>query len=466
MLPSASGTKPTLPNRAPIDFETELPALPLQGKLPAGLRGTLLRNGPNPLRPDAAAHWFVGDGMLHAFEIADGQVRYRNRWVQTERLARQRQVLSGSLAVDQIEQPDDGVANTNIVAHAGRVYALEEAHLPVEIALPSLATRGASTFGGTLPQGPFTAHPKTDPATGEMLFFGYGAPERLSAGMSFGVLSPQGQVTQFEHFEAPYASMVHDFAITDRHVIFPVLPLTGSLARAQAGRPPYAWEPEYGARVGLMPRGGSVQDIVWWEGPACFVFHVMNAWEEDSPTGRNLFMDVMQFERPPLFPLPDGKSAGAEPAQLTRWRFALDGASRRFDTERLAELPGEFPRIDDRYTGLRHTHGWYAGGYIERDSSDPVQAVSALVHWTRESDALDIYPLPLGDHCSEPVFVPRAADAPEGDGWLLVLIYRGATQCSELAIFDAGRLAAGPQCVASLPHRVPDGFHGNWFDAA
>jgi carotenoid cleavage dioxygenase len=433
---------------------------------PAGLRGTLVRNGPNPLQPDPAAHWFLGDGMLHAFEIGEGRICYRNRWVQTERLARQRQVLAGQLAADQVAQPDDGVANTHIVAHAGRVFALEEAHLPMEIALASLDTRGACDFDGTLPHGPFTAHPKTDPATGEMLFFGYGSPDRLSAGMSFGVLSPQGRVTQFEHFQAPYASMVHDFAITERHVIFPVLPLTGSVARAQAGRPPYAWEPEYGARVGLMPRGGSVQDLVWWEGPACFVFHVMNAWEEDTAAGRTLFMDVMQFERPPLFPLPDGRSTGNALAHLTRWRFELDQPERRFSTERLAPQPGEFPRIDDRVNGRRHTHGWYAVGNVDRDANDPSQASSALAHWVRGQAELDLFELPLGDHLSEPVFVPRSADAPEGDGWVLALIYRGRTDTSDLVVFDAGQVSAGPVCVASLPHRVPDGFHGNWFDRA
>ena len=67
------------PNMAPIDFETEVGPLPLHGALPAGLRGTLIRNGPNPRVPDAKAHWFSGDGMLHAFHIADGAVHYRNR---------------------------------------------------------------------------------------------------------------------------------------------------------------------------------------------------------------------------------------------------------------------------------------------------------------------------------------------------------------------------------------------------
>ena len=215
-----------------------------------------------------------------------------------------------------------------------------------------------------------------------------------------------------------------------------------------------------------MPRGGSVQDLVWWEGPACFVFHVMNAWEEDTAAGRTLFMDVMQFERPPLFPLPDGRSTGNALAHLTRWRFELDQPERRFSTERLAPQPGEFPRIDDRVNGRRHTHGWYAVGNVDRDANDPSQASSALAHWVRGQAELDLFELPLGDHLSEPVFVPRSADAPEGDGWVLALIYRGRTDTSDLVVFDAGQVSAGPVCVASLPHRVPDGFHGNWFDRA
>ena len=440
-------------NRGPIAFECEIASLSLKGALPVGLRGTLVRNGPNPLVADAKAHWFTGDGMLHAFEIAEGRVAYRNRWVQTGRLAAER--ASGQLPAPGSQ--NQGTANTHVVAHAGRLLALEEAHLPIAMTLPALGTLGPVDFGGAI-SGPFTAHPKEDPRTGELHFFGYGAPERLSAGMSYGVVSRDGVVTRFGHFEAPYASMVHDFALSEGYVIFPVMPLTGSPARAEAGCPPYAWEPEYGTRVGLLPRGAALDQMVWLQGPVCYVFHVMNAWEE----GDMLLMDVMQFDRPPLFPLPSGQPipGGPSPAWLTRWRFDLKDPTRTFSSERIAPVPGEFPRMDERFAGRRHAHGWYTGTLLDAQGEP---RISALMHWLAAQPAQpDLYAAPAGDHFSEPVFVPRAVDAPEGDGWLLATLYRGTTATSDLAIFDAQHLSAGPLCLAALPHRVPDGFHGSW----
>ena len=62
--------------------------LPVEGSIPSELRGTLLRNGPNPIAPEAAKyHWFLGDGMLHAIELGDGEARYRNRWIRTDAAA-------------------------------------------------------------------------------------------------------------------------------------------------------------------------------------------------------------------------------------------------------------------------------------------------------------------------------------------------------------------------------------------
>jgi carotenoid cleavage dioxygenase len=145
----------------------------------------------------------------------------------------------------------DGVANTNIAWHAGRLLALEEGHLPIGIEPSSLTTLGAVDFDGRV-SGPFTAHPKVDPVTGELLFFGYGTPDDLRAGMSYGAIDADGKVTRFDRFEAPYASMVHDFMFTESHVLFPVMPLAASLERARRGLPPFAWEPERGTRVGVM----------------------------------------------------------------------------------------------------------------------------------------------------------------------------------------------------------------------
>ncbi len=370
--------------------------------MPAGLQGTLYRNGPNPQFPQAGAHWFGGDGMLHAFQLEGGCASYRNRWIRTahwkaERAAGRR--LFNGFGQPQDAEPaavdvaDEGTGNTNIVWHAGRLLALEEGHLPIGIEPGTLATQGPFDFGGALAGGRFTAHPKTDPATGELLFFGYGTSGPLSAGMTFGVADAAGNVTRFDRFEAPYASMVHDFAVTAGHVLFPVLPLTASMARAQRGLPPFAWEPQTGSRVGVLPRGSGIDDIRWFEGDAGFLFHIMNAWEErDANNGIRLFADVMRYDEPPLFPHPDGRPTDPKRsvARLCRWTFDLSSISNRFTQQPLDDLIGEFPRIDERHAGLPYRHGWYEcrqraedgsllrAGLVHRDNtSGPAVAVLA-----------------------------------------------------------------------------------------
>jgi carotenoid cleavage dioxygenase-like enzyme len=454
-------------NYAPIAEEREVIALPVRGELPPGLNGSLYRNGPNPQFAVAGAHWFVGDGMLHAFTLENGKASYRNRWVRTPKWLAEhdagRALFSGfgqKLANAPASAVDSGVANTNVVWHGGRLLALEEGHLPTEVDPRTLATRGYCDYGGRI-RGPFTAHPKLDPVTGEMVFFGYNAGGLFTPTMSYGAIGADGVVSRFERFEAPYASMVHDFMVTQRHVLFPILPITASMERAGSGRPPYAWEPDKGAYVGVMKRGGSITDMKWFRGEACYVFHVMNAWEE----GERIIADVMQFEEPPLFPHPDGSPTDPDKtrARLCRWTFDLSGATDTFSRSYLDDLAGEFPRIDDRHAGLANQHGWYA-------CANPAGCESGAFDGLAHSDATKgkraTYFLPRQDATSEPVFVPRAADAGEGDGWLLAVIWRARENRSDLAVFRATDIAAGPVATVELSHRVPFGFHGNWVSAA
>lgn len=384
---------------------------------------------------------------------------YRNQWVGTQRLAAEKVAghgLSGNLGARTSAFDDkEGAANTNVIAHAGRILALEEAHPPFAIGA-HLQALGSVDFDGGM-SGSFTAHPKIDPHTGEMLFFGYGAPDKLSAGMSYGVVDSAGKLTRFEHFHTPYASMVHDFAVTEHYLLFPVMPLTASRARAEAGLPPYAWEPALQTQVGIMRRDQHVDAIEWWSGPSCYAFHVMNAWEADGC----LIMDIMPFAAPPLFPYADGSQVrGGGPALLTRWTFRLDNPAKTFEQQLLCDIGGEFPRIDDRFAGLRNRHGWFAG--------HGMGMYSRIVHMGMDTNgrAQDIFDLPASDTTSEAIFVPRAHDASEGDGWLLAVVYRGEERRSDLIVLDALHLAAGPVAVVKLPHRVPNGFHGNWIAAA
>jgi len=332
-------------NRAPIPFECDAPFLKVVGDLPRELNGTLYRNGPNPQFEAPGAHWFVGDGMLHAFQLQNGRASYRNRWIRTPKWQAEHdagRALFGGFGRRLPGAPastprDEGVANTNIIFHAGRLLALEEGHPPTEIEPGTLGRRGYCNYGGGI-AGPFTAHPKIDPVTGEMVFFGYNAGGPFTPTLSFGSVDASGAVTRFDRFEAPYASMVHDFIVTENHLLFPVLPITGSMERAMAGRPAYAWEPEKGAYVGVMKRQGSASGIVWFRAENCYVFHVMNAWEE----GHRIVADVMQCEEAPLFTHPDGSPTDFEKsrARLCRWTFDLTGNTDRFTQTYLDDIAG------------------------------------------------------------------------------------------------------------------------------
>jgi len=464
----ADDVSPKRNNLAPIPMEADAPFLKIEGELPRELHGTLYRNGPNPQFEAPGAHWFVGDGMLHAFHIENGRASYRNRWVRTPKWLAEHdagRALFGGFGRKLADVPagttqDGGVANTNVVFHAGRLLALEEGHMPTEIEPRSLATRGYCNYRDAI-SGPFTAHPKIDPVTGEMIFFGYNAAGPFTPKLSFGAIGADGVASRFERFDAPYASMVHDFIVTTNHVLFPILPLTGSMDRAMTGKPPYAWEPDKGAYVGVMKRGGATKDIVWFRGESCYIFHVMNAWED----GNRIVADVMQFAEPPLFTHPDGRPTDPKNSQarLCRWTFDLSGATDRFTQDYLDDITGEFPRIDDRHAGVINRHGWYA---CANPDGPAASALSGIVHVDARANRRARYLLPLGDTISEPVFVERGADAAEGDGWLVATVWRAQENRSDLAVFNATDVESGPVALVKLGHRVPDGFHGNWVNGS
>jgi carotenoid cleavage dioxygenase-like enzyme len=288
-----------------------------------------------------------------------------------------------------------------------------------------------------------------------MVWFGYSAgPVPLNATVSYGVTNAAGQVVRRDDFEAPYCSMVHDFLVTDRHVLFPILPLTGDLQRAMSGGPAFAWEPEKGAFIGVMARDAGVDTIRWFETEACYVFHPMNAWEE----GHLIHADVMEYPAAPLFPNADGSRGSDTSARLVRWTFDLASSSNQVRRTPLDDLTGEFPRFDERRAGLSYRHGWFAA----HSPGSRTDGFSAIAHIDHASGQRVTYDFTLGDAPGEPIFIPRTQDAPEGDGWVIATVYRGAEDRSDLAVFDALDIPAGPIGVAKLPRRVPFGFHGNW----
>lgn len=444
-------------NYAPWPMEGEAHDLVVEGEIPQELNGTLYRNGPNPqFAPRGKYHWFDGDGMIHAFAIHDGRAHYRNRWVRTQRFQLEREAgesLFGGLADFTNSDPRaEGVfpnaANTNIVMHGGKLLALWEAGPPHELDPRTLETIGPYDFNGQL-QGPMTAHPKIDPETGELLFFGYSP---FPPYLRYYVASADGKITRCEAIEVPVPTMMHDFITTREHVIFLVCPATFRFENFASGQP-IRWEPELGTKIGVMPRNGDNAEVRWFEADPCYVFHPMNAYAENG----KIIADVCRFPRLPLFGEAGSEDLSESGARLTRW--TLDGVRGVVKEERLDEDTAEFPRLDERYAGLPYRYG-YAGGRV--DATSKAGIFNALFLYDHQTGQRRVHRLGASSFASEPVFVPRTANSPEGEGFLLAAVYRQGEHRSDLVILDAENIEDQPLATIKLPHRVPYGFHGNW----
>lgn len=457
-------------NYAPLTEEHDIAALGIEGTLPPGLSGSLYRVGPSPQYAprDDSYHWFSGDGMVHAFHIGKGRVSYRNRWARTPKWQLEHEAgraLFGTFGNPATSDPlaqgrNGGTANTSMLWHGGRLFALEESHQPFELDALTLASKGHQSFGDRVTSR-CTAHPKVDPESGELHFFAYSPDGPCSPTMLYGVMDRHCEVAQLQSFTAPYASMVHDFMVTRGHVLFPVMPLTLSVERAMRGQPLLAWDAARRTHVGVMRRGSAVDTLRWFDTDACHVFHVMNAWDD----GDTIVAYVMQSDTAPGLPDAEGRAGdpAAMAARLCRWTFDMAGESRGFQREYLDDLVAEFPRIDERYTGRRNRRGFYTCHATPR-ARDDTQSVlyDSLARFDFDTGERSLYTLPNGDVVSEPVFVPRDEGSAEGDGWLLAVVWREDERRSDLLVLDATDLPAGPVAVARLPHRVPFGFHGTW----
>jgi carotenoid cleavage dioxygenase-like enzyme len=439
---------------APVPDESDAHDLEVTGALPPELSGRFLRNGPNPRPGEDPGHWFLGHGMVHGIRISGGRAEwYRNRWVRTDQLAG-RQMLRPDGTFDRRV----GSANTSVVAHAGRIFALVETSFPYELT-PGLDTVGPCDFGGRLTTG-MTAHPKEDPATGELHFFGYGF---LPPYLTYHRLSAAGELVVSAEIDVPGATMNHDFAITEHHAVFLDLPMTFQLERLASGMP-FGFDEGYGARIGVMPFA-TPGEVTWFDVDPGYVFHVGNAHTDER--GR-VVLEAPRFapadavamwsgmSAPPSGPeLAEAVAATGDP-RLHRW--TLDLATGTATEEALDDRGVEFPTLDDERTGRR---GRYL--YTRADSPSDVAIVKYdLVAGTSTELQLgpDVVP-------GEAVFVPSGApDRAEDDGWLMALTTTRGGGASRLLVLDATDLAAGPVAQVHLPRPVPTGFHGAWIDDA
>ncbi len=429
-------------NFAPVTDEVTATDLAVTGALPRELVGRFVRNGPNP-HAGVSPHWFLGDGMLHGIELDEGRARwYRNRYVRTRQLSGDGTFVDDQGHVDLTVGP----ANTHVIGHAGRILALVESGYPYEVT-PELDTVGAFDFDGRL-RTAMTAHPKLDPGTGELHFFGYGF---LPPYLTYHVADAAGTLVRSEQITVPGPTMMHDFNLTEHHVVFMDLPVVFDVELAMQGTMPYRWDDDYGARLGVLPRGGTDADVRWFEIDPCYVFHPMNAYDGDG----TITLDVARY--PTLWA---GKNTEFDDgAHLTRWTIDLTGGGVK--EEQLDDRATEFPRVDPRVVGRHHRYG-YA---VETVPGDDTRS-GMLVKYDQVDGRSQPHDFGVGREAGEPVFVPAAEGRAEDEGWVMTYVYDAARDTSDFVVLDATDFDGPPVATVPLPQRVPVGFHGSWIPDA
>jgi carotenoid cleavage dioxygenase-like enzyme len=438
----------------------------IQGEVPAALSGTLYRCGPDRQYPPRTAQdvFIDGEGMVHMLRIAGGRVDYRNRWVRNERFLLQaaaRRSLFGRYRNRYTNDPsvagaNMGTANTNVVWHGRRLLVLKEDSRPMELDPDTLATRGEFDFAGQLRSVSLTAHPKLDLHRNELIAFSYQAQGDATRDFVIYIADVDGRIVHETPLQMPYAGMVHDFAVSDAHVIVPFFPLITDLEVIKAGGPYYQWHPDQPSFYAIVPRRGTAGEARWFRGPTVSAGHMMNA----VTAGDIVHLDLCLYAGNcfDFFPSRDGSPFKPSPPLLTRMSFNL--ATEELAMQRLMAAPCEMPKLDDRWMGKPYRYGFVI--CRAPDAVAGAMGMGAIGRFDHHTGALSTWSPGADSGVQEPTFVPRAPGAAEGDGYLLVLVNRLSQLRSELAILDAQRLEDGPVALVRMPTRVRSTFHGMW----
>ncbi|KAF2432501.1 hypothetical protein EJ08DRAFT_677429 [Tothia fuscella] len=236
-------------------------------------------------------------------------------------------------------------ANTNVLYFNGRLLACKEDSPPFSLDPETLETIGLEDFNGQLPSLTFTAHPKFDDDTKELLCFGYEAK---------GDGTPDNWVISLQLFHQ-LTRMLTPLGAVSHH------PSNLRPGRMKQGGEHWHWDPNVPFYLGVLPRhGASGADVKWFRAPNAFPGHTINAYEDNSG---NLVFDLPLTNKNVFFWWPDAIGNAPNPAEIAAEvvRFTLDPRSDNLDLPEpqvLSSEDCEFPRIDNQFSGKKHMHAF------------------------------------------------------------------------------------------------------------
>lgn len=467
----------------PSRIEADIANLVHEGSIPPELNGAFYRVQPDPQFPPRLSDdiAFNGDGMITRFHFHDGQCDFRQRWAKTDKWKLEN--AAGKALFGAYRNPltdDDSVkgqirstANTNAFIFGGKLWAMKEDSPALVMDPATMESFGFEKFGGKMTGETFTAHPKIDPKTGNMVAIGYAASGLCTDDVTLYEISPTGEMLYEAWFKVPYYCMMHDFGMTEDYLVLHIVPSIGSWERLEKGLPHFGFDTTMPVYLGIIPRRADLkqEDIRWFKRDNCFASHVMNAWQD----GTKIHFDIPEAKNNmfPFFPDVHGAPFNGQEAMsyLTRWTVDMASNSENFESiTQLTQTAGEFPRIDDRFAGRPYRHGWM----LEMDYRRPVDLkggsaggllMNCLCHIDHETGREQHWWCGPVSSFQEPCFIPRSPDAAEGDGWIVQVCNRLEEHRSDLLLFDALDIEKGPIATINIPIRLRFGLHGNWANA-
>ena len=442
--------------------------LAIEGKIPAELRGIFYRNGPGLFERNGQRyqHWFDGDGLVNQWRFTDKGVSHQARFVRTEKFVAEAEandflfpVFGSRIKAKRAMKNSDSVntANTSVVKVGDKLLAMWEGGSAYELDPITLETRGAVVWKPELKAMPFSAHPKVE-ADGTFWNFG-----TLMMGKTVLYhISAKGDLLRYHLIDAPPSAMVHDFAVSQKHIIFLLAPITldQTMLRAGAGfGESMKWNNAGSTKVLIVDKADFTKQRIL-ELPPFMVFHFGNAWEEnnvirvDFVKSNNL--NIMSDYMPKIMRGELTKSAASNAAFL---KIDLNSGKLSMETR---EEQLEFPRVDPRFVAARNRYVFYPT-FIGRE--DTRWGFNAVMRLDVESGKTDTYSFGEDFHVEEHIVVGRPDGTKEGDGWLIGVGFDVQRQQTFATVFDALNLKAGPVAIARLPYWMPTCFHGNFHQA-
>ncbi|WP_101757951.1 carotenoid oxygenase family protein [Oceanicoccus sp. KOV_DT_Chl] len=431
-------------NFRPVSEEVTETKLVVEGAIPPELSGLYIRNGTNE-STGIADHFFGGDGMVHGVRLENGEAKwYRNRYIDTPVYRKEKTGFGAP-------KPEHTTSAVSVIHHGGELMALGEFGYPYLLDADDLSTKGVFNYDGKL-TGNMTAHPRIDPETGELIFFGYNV---MAPYLTYMRADAAGNMLQVEPITMSGPSMIHDFAVTKNYVVFMDMPVRFSWFSAVAGSGlPFKWDDGHVTRFGVMPRTGTDADVKWFDIPSCFIFHIMNSFEQ----GDEVVFDAARYD---ALWVKDSNDF-FHPARLTR--FSMNMKTGKASVNQIYEKAMEFPQVNRQKWTQPYRYGYSLAVDEVNDTPDLIeQSEGGIRKYDLQTGEVDAYMPGVEYTPGEAIFIPaQESGGGEDEGYLVSFIYDKNTRTSDFCILDATNVSAGPIAKVKLPVRVPVGFHGVW----